>query len=99
MILAMADKAGLSRYQLSKLSDVDDSYFARLESGKAANPGRGILLSLALSLVRYTSLFGRSDVDSVLEAAGFPPSPEHLWNQSAYCCCKDSSDFGNSGRW
>lgn len=78
----MREKAGLSRHGLSGLSGTDDRYLARLEDGTARNPSRDVLMHLAIVLVRHTSLFARSDVDAVLKAAGYPPSPEHLWCQT-----------------
>lgn len=79
----MRERAGLTRYALSREACVDDRYLDRLEKGIATNPSREVLLRMVLALVKYTSLFDRSDVDSVLKLAGYPPSPAHLWSGKA----------------
>jgi hypothetical protein len=91
LLLEMAAKAGLSRYGLAKVSQVDDRYLARLEAGEADNPGREILLRLAMALVHHTSLFKRADVEKVLAAAGEPPSPDYIWAERVYVAVDDGS--------
>ena len=91
LLLEMAGKAGLTRHGLAKISDVDDRYLARLESGEADNPGRDILLRLAMALVHYTSMFKRADVEKVLAAAGEPPSPDYMWAERIYVVVDDGS--------
>lgn len=94
-LIEMRERAGLTRYGLSRLAQTDERYLARLEDGIALNPSRDLLLHVAMTLVRYTSLFNRGDVDAVLKAADFPPSPERLW---AAGCCSGSDGNGHPYR-
>lgn len=80
----MASTAGLTRYGLARLANVDDRYLARLASGVASNPSRDTVLALGMALFDYTSAFERADVDRALKIAGFPPSPERLWRETVY---------------
>lgn len=95
-LMEMREEAGLTRYAVGKLARLDDRYLARLESGEADNPGRDVLLRLCLALVRYTSLFNRSDVDEVFKRAGFPPSPDHLWDGKRLAHSPDRGVDGGS---
>lgn len=99
LLLEMASEAGLTRHQLALRANVDDRYLARLESGEAVNPGRDIVLRLGVALVRYTSLFGRNNVERVLKAAGFPPSPEHLWTGLVWLMSPDEDRVEFLSRW
>jgi predicted transcriptional regulator len=73
----------MSCYRLALMAEVDQSYLARLEDGRAMNPSRDVLMRLLRALVEFTSEFTRRDADDILKAAGMAPSPDLLWDTAS----------------
>ena len=65
-------KSGKSRYELSKLTALDQSFLGRLETGEK-NPSRNTVLKLSLALVHNNSSITLDDIDELLMAAEFAP--------------------------
>jgi transcriptional regulator with XRE-family HTH domain len=65
-------KAGKSRYQLWKISGLDQAFLARLEKGEK-NPSRNTVILLGLALVHGCTEITCDDIDELLLAAGYAP--------------------------
>ena len=74
-IVKMRDKVGMSRWKLAEDAHLDQSYYKRLESGEARNPGRDVLIRLVRALVAFSKVFSEREVDRVLAQAGYAPAP------------------------
>jgi transcriptional regulator with XRE-family HTH domain len=66
-------KAGKSRYRIWQFSGLDQSYIARLESGKKACPSRTTVILLGMALLRNSDQIELSDIEELLLAADFAP--------------------------
>jgi transcriptional regulator with XRE-family HTH domain len=66
-------KSGKSRYRLAQYSGLDQAYIQRLETGERANPGRDVVMMLALALVESSDAVEVYDVDELLLSAGYAP--------------------------
>ena len=65
-------KAGKSRYELSKLTALDQAFLGRLETG-VKNPSRDTVLKLGFALVHNNTAITLDDIDELLMAAEFAP--------------------------
>lgn len=65
-------RAGKSRYQLWKLTGLDQAYLGRLEKGEK-NPSRNTVILLGLALVHDCNVVSCEDVDELLLGAGYAP--------------------------
>jgi predicted transcriptional regulator len=65
-------KSGKSRYELSKLTALDQAFLGRLETGEK-NPSRDTVLKLGFALVHNNTAITLDDIDELLLAAEFAP--------------------------
>ena len=65
-------RTGKSRYQLWKLSGLDQAFISRLEKGEK-NPSRSTVIRLGLALVHGSTEVSCDDIDELLLDAGFAP--------------------------
>ena len=68
----LREKAGKSRYELSKLSGLDQAFIGRLETGEK-NPSRNTVIRLGIALVRGNTKVSLFDIDELLITAEFAP--------------------------
>ena len=68
----LREKAGKSRYELSKLTALDQAFLGRLETGEK-NPSRDTILKLGFALVHNNNTITLDDIDELLLAAEFAP--------------------------
>jgi transcriptional regulator with XRE-family HTH domain len=65
-------RSGKSRYELSKLTALDQAFLGRLETGEK-NPSRDTVLKLGFALVHNNNTVTLDDIDELLLAAEFAP--------------------------
>jgi transcriptional regulator with XRE-family HTH domain len=68
----LREKAEKSRYQLWKISGLDQAFLARLEKGEK-NPSRNTVILLGLALVHGCTEITCDDIDGLLLAADYAP--------------------------
>ncbi|MBI2953389.1 MAG: helix-turn-helix domain-containing protein [Chloroflexi bacterium] len=66
-------RANKSRYELHKVTGLDQAYLKRLEDGSKTNPSREAVLMLGFALVRGNEAIHIEDIDELLLAAGYAP--------------------------
>lgn len=69
----LRERARKSRYELHKVTGLDQAYLKRLEDGSKSNPSRETVLMLCFALVRGNEVLGIEDIDELLLAAGYAP--------------------------
>ena len=69
----LRERARKSRYELHKVTGLDQAYLKRLEDGSKTNPSRETVLMLSFALVRGNEAIQIDDVDELLLAAGYAP--------------------------
>lgn len=69
----LREKAKKSRYELHKVTGLDQAYLKRLEDGSKTNPSRETVLMLGFALVRGNEAIRIEDIDALLLAAGYAP--------------------------
>ena len=72
MLYNLRTRAGKSRYRLSQLTGLDQSFLSRLEKG-GKNPSRNTVKMLGLALVHGCDKIICDDIDELLLAAGYSP--------------------------
>lgn len=65
-------KAGKSRYQLWKITGLDQAFLSRLEKGEK-NPSRNTVILLGLALVHGCNQITCEHIDELLLVAGYAP--------------------------
>lgn len=69
----LRQRAKKSRYELHKVTGLDQAYLKRLEDGEKTNPSRETVLMLGFALVRGNEAIHIGDIDELLLAAGYAP--------------------------
>ncbi len=70
-------KAKLTPYGLARDAQVDSGYVYRLERGEQIHPSRDIVLRLGQALLDSSGDISLTDVDQLLQAAGYGPLPRN----------------------
>ena len=67
----LLQRVGVSRYQISSYSRLDQAYLSRLKSGKRCNPSRETILTICLALAHFGHI-NLYDVEELFKSAGWP---------------------------
>lgn len=73
MLKRLRTKAGKSRYKLAQWSGLSEAYLLRLENGERNNPGRDVVLLIALALVHDSSSVDVYDIEELMLSANYAP--------------------------
>ena len=73
LLQQLRGRAKKSRYELHKVTGLDQAYLKRLEDGSKDNPSRETVLMLSFALVRGNEVIDIEDIDELLLAAGYAP--------------------------
>ena len=73
MLKRLRTKAGKSRYRLAQWSGLSEAYLLRLENGERNNPGRDVVLLIALALVSTSPIIDVYDIEELMLAAEYAP--------------------------
>ena len=73
LLQQLRERAKKSRYELHKVTGLDQAYLKRLEDGSKTNPSREAVLMLGFALVRGNEAIHIEDIDELLLAAGYAP--------------------------
>ncbi len=82
LLQTLRAKAKKSRYELHKVTGLDQAYFKSLEDGSKPRPSRETVLMLAFALARGNEAMELYDIDELLMAAGY--APLHRPERGAY---------------
>lgn len=66
-------RSGKSVYRLAQLSDIDQGYLHRLESGARTNPTRDMVIKISLALAADCSAITINDLNELLMESGYAP--------------------------
>ena len=73
MLKRLRTKAGKSRYKLAQWSGLSEAYLLRLENGERINPGRDVVLLIALALVYNSPSVDVYDIEELMLSANYAP--------------------------
>jgi transcriptional regulator with XRE-family HTH domain len=73
MLKRLRAKAGKSRYRLAQWSGLSEAYLLRLENGERNNPGRDVVLLIALALVSCSPEIDVYDIEELMLSAEYAP--------------------------
>ena len=73
MLKRLRTKAGKSRYKLAQWSGLSEAYLLRLENGERTNPGRDVVLLIALALVHDSPSVDVYDIEELMLSANYAP--------------------------
>ncbi len=63
-------KTGISCYQVSQYSHLDQAYLSRLKSGQKQNPGTETIIKISLALTHYSVKIELHDVQRLFKSVG-----------------------------
>jgi len=66
----LLQKAGISCYQISKYSHLDQGYLSRLKSGEETNPSPETIVRISLAFVRHSEKISVHDIDNLFRSVG-----------------------------
>jgi len=66
----LLDKTGVSCYQMSQYSGLDQSYLSRLKSGEKRNPSPETVVKISLALVHCSEKVTIHEVESLFNSVG-----------------------------
>lgn len=64
------EKAGVSCYQVSKYSDLDQAYLSRLRNGEMSNPSPETLVKISVALARLSDKISLYDIEKLFNSVG-----------------------------
>jgi len=67
----LLERSGVSCYQISKFTGIDQAYLSRLRNGSKHNPSAEIIVKIGLALVRYGKGMNLYHVEQLLNSAGY----------------------------
>jgi len=67
---ALLDKTGVSCYQISQYTDLDQAYLSRLKNGEKNNPSPGTIMKIALALAHLSDTIQIWDIEDLFNSAG-----------------------------
>jgi transcriptional regulator with XRE-family HTH domain len=73
MLKRLRAKAGKSRYKLAQWTGLSEAYLLRLENGERNNPGRDVVLLIALALVYDSPAIDVYDIEELMLSADYAP--------------------------
>ncbi|MCL5960215.1 MAG: helix-turn-helix domain-containing protein [Chloroflexi bacterium] len=73
LLQVLRERAKKSRYELHKVTGLDQAYLKRLEDGSKTNPSRETVLMLCFALARGNEDIHLEDIDELLLSAGYAP--------------------------
>ena len=68
-------RAGVSRYQISQYTGLDQGYLSRLQNGDKSNPSPETVMKLCLALAHYCPAFSLSDAERLFGSVGRSLTP------------------------
>ncbi len=63
-------KAGISCYQISQYSHLDQAYLSRLKSGQKGNPSTETIIKISLALTHYSPKIELHDIQRLFKSVG-----------------------------
>lgn len=66
----LLEKNGISCYQISRYTHLDQAYLSRLKTGKKQNPSPETLIKISLALAHYSNQVQIHDIQRLLKSVG-----------------------------
>lgn len=67
----LLEKSGVTCYQISEFTEIDQAYLSRLRNGSKHNPSPEIIVKIGLALVRHGKGINLHHVEQLLNSAGY----------------------------
>jgi len=64
----LLDKTGVSCYQISRYTHLDEAYLSRLRSGEKNKPSRETVIKIGLALARFSDEVTLSDIETLFKS-------------------------------
>lgn len=66
----LLQKTGISCYQISQYSHLDQAYLSRLKSGEKQNPSTETIIKISLALTHYSNEVELHDIQRLFKSVG-----------------------------
>lgn len=66
----LLEKNGISCYQISRYTHLDQAYLSRLKNGEKHNPSLETLIKVSLALTHYSNQVQLHDIQRLLKSVG-----------------------------
>ena len=66
----LLEKAGISCYQISQFSHLDQAYLSRLKNGERHNPSPETIIKISLALTHYSDKIKFYDIQKLFKSVG-----------------------------
>lgn len=67
----LLEKSGVTCYQISEFTGIDQAYLSRLRNGSKHNPSADVVIKIGLALVRYGKSINLYHIERLLSSAGY----------------------------
>ena len=67
----LLERSGVSCYQISEFSGIDQAYLSRLRNGLQRNPSAELVIKIGMGLVRYGKGINLYHIEQLLSSAGY----------------------------
>ncbi len=67
----LLERSGVSCYQISEFTGIDQAYLSRLRNDLQRNPSAELVIKIGLALVRYGKHINLHHVEQLLNSAGY----------------------------
>ena len=67
----LLETSGVSCYQISEFTGIDQAYLSRLRNGSKHNPSAEVIIRIGLALVRYSKDINLYHIELLLNSAGY----------------------------
>lgn len=68
---SLLEKSGVTCYQISEFTGIDQAYLSRLRNGSKHNPSAEVVIRIGLAIVRYRQGINLYHVEQLLNSAGY----------------------------
>ncbi len=66
----LLEKTGISCYQISQYTHLDQSYLSRLKTGEKQNPSPETVIKISLAFAHYGNQVGLHDIQKLFKSVG-----------------------------
>ena len=66
----LLERSGVSCYQISQYTHLDQAYLSRLKSGQKNNPSTETVMKISLALTHYSDQVSLYDIEALFKSVG-----------------------------
>jgi transcriptional regulator with XRE-family HTH domain len=72
----LLEKTGVSCYQISQYTNLDEGYLSRLRKGEKCNPSPETIVKIAMAMARFSDKFYLGDAENLFNSVGRSLTPK-----------------------